>query len=364
MSIATEIERLQYAKDDIKQALLDKNITNTKQISGVTIDYYGDIIYAARIIPKPSMVNQITLNSYGRITKVGSATNNIGAYYRGCRYLMQFTWTNPSRVTSLSNYAFEGCSSLPSFNIPSGITAIPKSCFAGCSALTGVTNPNATVEWTSIGNNAFSACTNLVTVAGLGSGTTSIGQSAFQACRSLTDAYIPNVTTLNYYTFSGCRSLTSVTITNVTMIGEGAFESCSGLTSISIPSVTMIASSAFRECSGLTSITIPDSCTDIYGQAFQGCAALQTVDVGTGITSLQNWGIFAEVGTNTASGTTFIFRANQMVNAYAYAFENASVNEIYVPDALVSSYQADNQWLQVVGNDTTKIKPLSDYVSA
>lgn len=364
MSLQTEINRIQAAKEDIKQALLDKSITNTKQISGVTIDYYGDIIYAATIIPKPSMVNQITLNSYGRITKVESTANNIGTNYRGCRYLTQFSWLDPSRVTSLSNYAFEGCSSLPSFNIPSGITAIPNYCFAGCSALTGVTNPTASVSWTSIGNNAFSGCTNLVTVAGLGSGTTTIGNSAFQACRSLTDAYIPNVTTLNYNTFNGCRSLTSVTIPNVTIIEDGVFTQCSGLTSINIPSVTSIGSNAFGDCSGLTSITIPDSCTDIYGQAFQACAALQTVDVGTGITSLQSWGIFAEVGTNTANGTTFIFRANQKVSAFAYAFENASVNEIYVPDALVSSYQADNQWLQVVGNDTTKIKPLSDYISA
>ena len=58
--------------------------------------------------------------------------------------------------------------------------------------------------------------------------------------------------------FSGCTNLWSITIPNsVTSIGEGAFEDCIGLTSITIPnSVTSIGEGAFYYCENLTSITI------------------------------------------------------------------------------------------------------------
>lgn len=364
MSIATEIERIQTAKEDIKQALIAKSITNNKQISGASLDDYGWIIGNASIVPKPPYANIITLNNYGRLTKIEVSTNSIGQNYRGARYLTQFKWIDPTRVTSLSNYAFEGCSSLPSLTIPSGITAIPNYCFAGCSALTGVTNPNATVAWTSIGNGAFSGCTNLTAVAGVGTATTSIGERAFMDCRALTSINIPNVTSIAYGTFEFCSNLTGVTITNATSIEAEAFILCSGLTSVSIPNVTFIGNNAFESCSGLTSIVIPDSCTMISSQAFAFSSALETVDVGTGMTYLTDYGVFQNVGTNTANGATFIFRANQKITISYNTFNGASVKEIYVPDALVSSYQADNMWLQVVGSDTTKIKPLSDYVTA
>ena len=67
------------------------------------------------------------------------------------------------------------------------------------------------------------------------SGTTTIGRNAFSACTSLTSVMIPNT---------------------VTSIGINAFYNCTGLTSVTIPnSVTSIGNSAFSNCTALTSIT-------------------------------------------------------------------------------------------------------------
>ena len=133
-----------------------------------------------------------------------------------------------------------------SYSIPNSVTSISSYAFSGCSSLTSVTIPNSV---------------------------TSIGYCAFEDCSSLTSVTIPDgVTSIYSSTFSGCSSLTSVTIPNsVTSIGSDAFEDCSSLTSITIPDgVTSIGSDAFRNCSRLASIAIPASVTTIgYGAFYQ-----------------------------------------------------------------------------------------------
>ena len=78
------------------------------------------------------------------------------------------------------------------------------------------------------------------------------------------------VTSIGEYAFSECTNLTSITIPNsVTSIGGAAFSYCSGLTSITISnSVSSIGDNAFEDCSGLTSVTIPKSVSSIGNGAF------------------------------------------------------------------------------------------------
>ena len=191
----------------------------------------------------------------------------------------------PEGVTSISRYAFYGCSGLTSVTIPSSVTSIGGSAFYGCSGLTSVTISEGV---TSIGGSAFSGCSGLTSVT-IPSSVTTIGDGAFSGCSGLTSITIPSsVTSIGYYAFSYCSSLASVTIpSSVTSIGYSAFSYCSGLTSITIPSsVTTIGDGAFSGCSGLTSITIPSSVTSIGSYTFYHCSGLTSVTIPSSVTSI------------------------------------------------------------------------------
>ena len=64
----------------------------------------------------------------------------------------------PDNVTSISNWAFDGCTGLTSITIPDSVTSIENNAFNGCTGLTSITIPDSV---TSIGNSAFSGCSGL-----------------------------------------------------------------------------------------------------------------------------------------------------------------------------------------------------------
>jgi len=165
-----------------------------------------------------------------------------------------------SGVTSIGNYAFIGCSGLKKV-IVKDIAAWCGIKFDGSysnpldyakhiysdedTEITNLIIPNSV---TSIGNYAFDGCSGLTSVT-IPNSVTSIGEKAFLGCSGLTSITIPNsVTSIGWSAFSGCSGLTSVTIPNsVTSIGWSAFYGCSGLTSVTIGSgVTSIGGSAFN----------------------------------------------------------------------------------------------------------------------
>ena len=122
---------------------------------------------------------------------------------------------------------------------------------------------------TSIGDYAFEGCGSLTTVT-IPDSVTSIGEYAFSFCRDLTSVTIPNgVTSIGRYTFYYCSGLTSVTIGNgVTSIGASAFYNCSGLINITmLPTTppTLFGSSAIP--SNVTTITVPVGCGSAYKSA-------------------------------------------------------------------------------------------------
>ncbi len=290
-------------------------------------DYAFNYCRGLTSVTIPNSVTRIGVGAFGNcsaLTSVtmGNSVTSIGEYaFHGCTDLTSVTI--PNSVTSIGEDAFYGCSDLTSVHItdlaawckikfvtddsnplyyvhhlylngqeikdlviPNSVTSISKYAFYGCTGLTSVTIPNSV---TSIGNSAFSGCTGLTSVhitdlaawckIKFDSNPLYYAHHLYMNGQEIKNLVIPNsVTDISDRAFYGCTGLISVTIPNsVTSIGS-AFWGCTGLTSVTIPnSVTSIGEYAFYGCTGLTSITIPNSVTDIGEYAFRDCTGLTDV---------------------------------------------------------------------------------------
>src|SRR5262249_4524910 len=122
-----------------------------------------------------------------------------------------------------------------------------------------------------------------------------------------------SVTSIGSNAFDACTGLTSVTLGNsATNIGSSAFFRCSGLTNVTIPdSVTSTGSSALDACTGLTRVTIPNSVSRIGYEAFINCTKV------TNFTFLGNAPVLIPYPTNSLAGRWF---ANVGAGAKAYYY--------------------------------------------
>ena len=185
------------------------------------------------------------------------------------------TYTIPSGVTRIGDWAFEDCTHLTSVTIPGSITSIGWGAFNSCTGLTSVTIPGSVtrIEW-----GAFSACTSLVSIK-----VDAINANYYSSVDGI--LFNDNRTTLLQYP-AGKPSSTYTIPSGVTSIGDLAFEGCTRL----------------------TSVTIPGSVTTIYDDAFNGCTNLKYAifmgnapDMGDGVFGFTASG-FAVYYYNTASG--------------------------------------------------------------
>ena len=246
-------------------------------------------------------------------------------YGKTCDSLVIPEQINRINVSMIRSSAFSGCSKFKSVTIPDSVTSIGNYAFEGCTGLTSVYYAGNISSWCGISGleNIMSSSRTLYIggkkVEGeliIPNSVTSIGSSAFRWCKELTSVIIcKGVTSISDSAFEGCTGLTSVYYTgdiaswcgtsglknimswsrtlyiggnkvegelvvpnSVKSISDSAFSYCKGVTSVTIPnSVTSIGSSAFKGCAGLTSVTIPDSVTSMGSSAFSVCDRLTEI---------------------------------------------------------------------------------------
>ena len=211
------------------------------------------------------------------------------------------TLTIPSTVTEIAYWAFQFNSGITNLVLPEGLISL--SGFDYCTGLTSISIPS-TVKYLNyrafadttitsvsfpegliiIGQEAFSRCLGLTSIV-LPSTVTQIQDNAFSFCSNLVSVSLnQGLQTING--FQHCTSLTSISIPS-TVTSLGGFYGCSNLASINIPyGVTTIGNTAFAFCTSLVNVVIPDSVTVIGNESFDRCTSLASIKLSNNLTYL------------------------------------------------------------------------------
>jgi hypothetical protein len=198
-----------------------------------------------------SSINGVLFNQ-NQTTLIRAPLGNTGSY------------SIPGTVTSIANYAFEGCS-LSSVIIPNSVTNIGNGAFDACKRLTDITIPKSV---TSMGDSPFEACLELTGI------TVEAGNPVYSSVNGV--LFGQDLTVLIEYpnSLGGSYMIPD----GVTSIAEVAFEYCAGLTNVTVPgSVINVGSYAFYGCPGLTSASFEGNAPAADSSVFGGDNQLTAV---------------------------------------------------------------------------------------
>jgi hypothetical protein len=242
------------------------------------------------------------------------------------------------KVTSLGS-AFQSCTGLTSITIPSKVTTLVQKAFSGCTALADVYF-NADSCYCSASGSAlmpFVGCTGLQKII-IGDNVKAITYQMFRSCSTATTLYIgKSVRDIGTYAFTDCSSLTSVNIpSSVKHIGKYAFKNCVSLKcSLTIPnSVVSIEQSAFNGCTGLKdTLYISNSVNYIGDNAFLNCSGVSYLSLGNSVDTITSSAFSGLTGISTLT----IPASLKNIQSSAFANCTGLTSVIYNADSCIFS---------------------------
>lgn len=239
-----------------------------------------------------------------------------------------------SGATSVGAYSFYNCTDLESVALPNNITSIGDYAFYGCSKLSSVTLPK-----------------NITTLG---------GRYAFSRCTSLTNIDLSNITTLQPYSLELC-GLTSIYMPNYKVAGSGYdIFNCTALVNLSMPNLATGNLSYFaRYCSSLVNVVLPSFVGVVNSNAFRDCTSLKKFD--SNPSTINNNNNFD----STALDTIILRNNSSICNLNGInSFNNTpfasggSGGTLYVPEALIETYQSATNWSTILGYENNQILPI------
>lgn len=222
-----------------------------------------------------SALTSVQFAEGGRLTTVG------GSVFNGCTSLRELVL--PGYVKTIYGNAFRGCSSLEKIYLPDSTSYIAGNTFAGCGQVVLNVAYNSYAKQYAINNNLrYTERGREITAGG------SCGSSASWALYSDGTLSIQGTGALSNPSSAGAvawaayrESIRSVDIAaGITTLPDFAFYRCSSLTEVRFADgsqVATIGGSAFSGCTNLRSLTLPGCVKTAYGNAFRDCTNLRAL---------------------------------------------------------------------------------------
>ncbi len=222
-----------------------------------------------------SALTSVQFAEGGCLTTVG------GSVFNGCTSLRELVL--PGYVKMIYGNAFRGCSSLEKIYLPDSTSYIAGNTFAGCGQVVLNVAYNSYAKQYAINNNLrYTERDREITAGG------SCGSSASWVLYSDGTLSIQGTGALSNPSSAGAvawaayrESIRSVDIAaGITTLPDFAFYRCSSLTEVRFADgsqVATIGGSAFSGCTNLRSLTLPGCVKTAYGNAFRDCTNLRAL---------------------------------------------------------------------------------------
>lgn len=277
------------------------------------------------------------------------AVTNIGTAFRGENIISFNEFQYFISVSSLSENAFRGCSSLSTIVLPSTLNKIYNHVFYNCTSLNSINLENVT----SIGNLALYR-TSIVSVNI--SSCTSLGIGAFCECYKLQDVgSISNIVSIangNNGTFassklSGVFIFTSFTGTT---IPQAIFHSCSLVTDAQFPSsnYTSIGANAFQNA-GIQSFAVREGCTTLNNHSLSG-QNWRFIDLPSTLTTWNGFAMWQNTNQKAIVSRATTPPSINNTTGSQKSFDGIPTTcKIYVPQASIPLYEAAAGWDRFAG---------------
>lgn len=304
------INELSFANCTGLQTVKFNAVNATVDTSSVPLN---DVIYS-RPFEKSHSINGFELIVGDEVTKIPSYLFYQSVVTPGSCVINKITFGENSKCTEIGSNAFIRCN-LRELTLPNSLIKIGSNAFNTNYDITQLTIPD---NVTTIGSNAFQGWNMLKTVK-LPRSLTNLEIGAFKLCGEIESFeidsnnktyIIQNSCIINKNTNTlvhGCMNSVIPTGGVVAHIEEQAFSGVKHLKTIEIPSgITSINNATFSYCTELTDIILPNTVQKIDSQAFYECKSLVNINLPESITR---------------------------INSYAFAY-CSSLTEITIPDSV------------------------------
>lgn len=162
-------------------------------------------------------------------------------------------------------------------------------------------------------------------------------------------ASVSSIMTRAFYERTG---ITSVTLEGNPLIGTYAFSGCTNMVTLNVPNLVALKSTryntsqyTFQGCSKLVSVSFPSFGNEVVDSyVFYNCTSLEVADFKQVQRFANTFGGCTKLRTLVLRGNNVTALAGWNQNVLGGIYSNPSESVIYVPSAMISSYQTATNW--------------------